>query len=107
MTKRLLGGVLHGFQLWVPQPNEEDGQTFRQAGSGPDSREKINFSANTDRMELPIEPKDSPWSGEDKGEAKEAKIYIYIFISATETRTPVWNVRGSCDNHLHYGGRYR
>ena len=24
--------------------------------------------------------------------------------SATGTRTPVWNVRGSCDNHLHYGG---
>ena len=30
-----------------------------------------------------------------------------FFFSATETRTPVWNVRGSCDNHLHYGGRYR
>ena len=28
-------------------------------------------------MELPIEPKDSPWSGEDKGGAKEVKKYIY------------------------------
>ena len=27
-----------------------------------------------------------------------------VNYSATGTRTPVWNVRGSCDNHLHYGG---
>ncbi len=27
-----------------------------------------------------------------------------VSTSDTGTRTPVWNVRGSCDNHLHYIG---
>ena len=74
---------MNGFPNQIRKMGSRHSVKQREREALPARRRKKNNSRQilVVRMELPIEPKDSPWSGEDKGETKEVKkVYIYIYI---------------------------